>query len=133
MRPVFIVFLQFRRIAFWLFLIAAVLLDLAAHAGEHGRTASWYAAHPAQMRAMVSACRDDPGHGWNHPDCMNARGGEIREAEAEGRRHTGLIPPTNPAYWRGNPDLSRQLFVCSLLAPADQGPAFCPAARAAAP
>lgn len=128
-----------------IFLACAAGLDLVKQcsAAEPGalpptaeRTASWYEANPGFMRRMLAACRNDPGHGWNHPDCINARAGEVLEAEKSARRAAGmsgdLTPPSSPRYWIIHPnELPGQLQRCSKLSPEAQRAYFCDAARAA--
>src|SRR5206468_12129331 len=41
-------------------------------AAESERTATWYVNHPAALRLVTTACRNDPGHASNNPDCLNA-------------------------------------------------------------
>lgn len=139
MRRRFIVLVPIRWISYALLIamvFAFALLNLAsraAHAGDVTRTASWYAGHPTARRSMIAACRNDPGHGWNDPDCINAKAGDNRVAIAEIRRQAGLgSSPSDPAYWRGNPNLPMKKAICERAAPADQAAMFCDAVRAAA-
>jgi hypothetical protein len=61
-------------------IFTAALISLTAPALAEDHTASWYAAHPADMNAVLNACRDDPGHLKNDPNCANADQGEYDKA-----------------------------------------------------
>lgn len=101
------------------------------------RTASWYQANPSVMRRVMAACRNDPGHGWNDSDCINARAGELREGETVGRRVVGapnpFVSPADPRYWIVHPqELPGKLGRCATMPPEAQRRYFCDAARTAA-
>jgi hypothetical protein len=64
-------------------IFTAALLGLTAPALAEDHTASWFAAHPADMNAVLNACRDDPGHLKNDPNCANAEQGEYDKAAAD--------------------------------------------------
>lgn len=120
-------------------ILAVVLAPAAALAGgvqpEAQRTASWYAAHPAIMLRVARACQNDPGHGWNNPDCLNAQQGQVLQAEADARRHSvDLTPPTSPRYWKLHPgELPQELAYCARMTnPVDRANFFCPSALEAA-
>lgn len=99
---------------------------------QSSRTASWYANNPGALSAVLGACRNDPGHGWNHPDCMNASQANVILAQREARRHVDQTPPTDPSYWRARPDqLRMQALTCSRIEPQYQAGNFCPAVRTA--
>ncbi len=133
-------------------LVALVLAALGSGAAEPGaaaeagppvppkgrRTASWYEANPVVMRRVLAVCRDDPGHAWNDPDCINARAAELRGGERHGRRVVGasanpFVSPADPRYWIINPgELPGKLGRCATMPPEAQRAYFCDAARAAA-
>lgn len=101
------------------------------------RTVSWYQANPAVMRRVMTACRNDPGHGWNDSDCINARAAELREDEKTGRRVVGapdpFVSPADPRYWIIHPqELPGKLGRCAIMPPEAQRRYFCDAARTAA-
>ena len=97
------------------------------------RTASWYQAHPDALARVTAACRNDPGHGHDNPDCINADAARTNIAADEARRHAGFISPATPQYWRLHPqELPFQLRICARLRPEFQAGNFCDAARNAA-
>lgn len=90
------------------------------------------------MGRVLAACRNDPGHAWNHPDCINARAADLRDAEKQGRRVVGgganpFVSPADPRYWIIHPqELPGKLGRCATMPPEAQRAYFCDAARAAA-
>ena len=118
----------------------AALVALAAPAlaqletPERDRTASWYVAHPAAMRAVRAACLNDPGHGMNNPDCINEQQAEFIVASRKANRALDRAPPSDPAYWRSQPaDVLRyRVLMCSRIAPQYRADNYCDAAVAAA-
>lgn len=105
---------------------------------EDRRTANWYASHPSFMRQLLVTCRDDPGHGALNPDCVNAKHGEMIEAETQARARLDLpvvLSPADPRYWVAHPDdLPSRLDQCNRFPPGpnDVRGAWCVAARTTA-
>jgi hypothetical protein len=116
--------------------LACFVQAASAYAGtipsEELRTASWYAANPQIRARILAACSNDPGHSWNHPDCINAHQGSVMAAAAEAQRNTGIIgpPASSPEYWRRRPEArAERLAYCGRMKPQDQAAYFCDAAR----
>lgn len=103
----------------------AVALCLAFPAWAEEHTATWFAAHPREMNAQISACLDDPGHGKLTPNCDNAsQGRAVREA-AEARAHfAAMVAETDSEQikaWRTNPQaLLARLRACNMATKAYQ-------------
>ena len=124
---------------YWMTLAAAsaVTLPMAAHAGapdQQDRTASWYAAHDAVRERVIAVCRDDPGHGHNNPDCINASQAQYIVALRDSKEH-GVVfkSPADPAYWAGRPpaEIAQQAAICAKIPESAQEANYCPAFRAA--
>lgn len=103
---------------------------------EWQRTATWYADHPSVMQQVTRTCQNDPGHGKDAPDCINAEAGRTEYALRRQQR-LGQVdyrtPPSNPRYFIIHPDeLPYKLKMCQTLAPEWQTQNFCPSARQAA-
>lgn len=120
-------------------IFTAALVSLAAPAMAEDHTASWYAAHPAQMNAVLNACRDDPGHLKNDPNCANADQGEYdkaaNDAEATVRRQFADQQTRQRQVWASNPAaLLYQLKYCNNVKtfPGTWNAANCPTAFAMA-
>ena len=102
---------------------------------EDQRTATWYSNHVPFMRRMLNACRDDPGHGTRLPDCVNAKHGEMIEAERIDRARLNLpvlLSPNDTRFWVRHADmLPSRLLYCSHMSAEDQAHQWCAAAREA--
>jgi len=124
-----------RVVVFFLFLVACGLivgiLD-PAHAQEH-HTAMWYVGHPADMRSMLLACRNDPGRAKLTPECENVTEAQEIIAAAQAQAHVrDMTPPSNPRYWRLHPDeLPQKVFACQHVAPQYRHALWCDSAQAA--
>jgi hypothetical protein len=99
---------------------AALLLSGAAHAEDH--TASWFAAHPAEMGATIRGCLDDPGHARQNPNCENATQGGFKRSADEARAHVAAANAQSvidrEANWRAHPQsLLTTLKTCNALLP----------------
>jgi len=94
------------------------------------RTVTWYADHPDVMARVLGLCRNDPGHGRDNPDCINADQAQILVAEREARAHIGdLTPPSSPRYWAARPqERAEKLADCARMRPEDRARSFCAAA-----
>jgi hypothetical protein len=97
---------------------ASLLLAKAARAEDH--TASWFAAHPADMNAVLDACRDDPGHTRNNPNCANAEQGMLERDVAEGKaaiaHQQAMMDAQQDAAWRADQrTLVAQLKRCNTI------------------
>ena len=123
---------------FWLGLVLAgiIAFPVSAQAPDQAhRTATWYANNPGVLQAITKACRDDPGHSRNTPDCVNAEQGRVLAAEREAISHrnaTDLTPPSDPNYWRIHPsEIALQQATCARLPndPKVQEMNFCPSFR----
>ena len=114
-------------------LIALVGPALAQNPPAAERTASWYQAHPDALARVTAACRNDPGHGHDNPDCINADAARTNIAADEARRRSGLgVLQNDPEYWRQHPkELPFQLRICALIPSSAQATNNCAAARAA--
>jgi hypothetical protein len=118
--------------------LTAAMCVCAILAGPvQAETASWYAAHPDQMNARITACMDDPGHGRSDPECANATQGranlEVAQAYARLAAETAAMNRQQEAAWRADPQaLSLRLRICTV-SPPDARPAWdCDAAEAIA-
>ena len=100
---------------------------------EADRTVSWYMHHRDALERVTAACRNDPGHGHNNPDCINADAARTALAAEEARQKAGLDSDTDPAYWRRHPkDIPAYLRMCAGAPPSLPIGASCRAARIAA-
>ena len=128
-------------IALVVFALVMSIITHKAHAEalppEDQRTASWYAGHPAFMARLLRACRNDPGHAALNADCINAKHGEMVQAETLARQRLNLpmvLSPADPRYWFAHPaDLPSRLDQCARHppAPTEVHAAWCAAARTA--
>lgn len=102
----------------------AISLAAGPALADEGHTASWYANHPHEMRAMIAACNDDPGHARHNPNCANASQGEsILDEQREMAAFEGLseqVTSEMEKNWRANPrSLLTQLKMCNAIASAE--------------
>jgi hypothetical protein len=117
----------------------AALLYAAAFLGawtvppQSERTAMWYVGHPSALKAVLMACRNDPGHAKTNPDCENATQAEIILSADQASANVDLTPPSNPRYWRIHPEqLGPEMFHCEHAQSAETRRAiFCDSAEAA--
>jgi hypothetical protein len=113
-------------------LISALIAAAAAFAASD-HTAMWFVGHPDEMKAMILACRNDPGRAKTTPDCENAFQAEVIQSASEdaARVHLGT-PPSDPLYWRYHPDeLPLELSICKHLPPQDRHMHWCDSAEEA--
>jgi hypothetical protein len=59
-------------------LLACGLLGSCARSIQSAHTVDWYLAHPADRRALMHRCANDPGTLRHRPDCINARAAAAR-------------------------------------------------------
>lgn len=120
------------RLLLWTIIFFMLTATLARAEGAR-HTASWYAANPSVLARVIALCRDNPGDGWNNPDCMNARQAQVLVAERQARGRLGdLTSPETPRYWADRPaERAQKLAICARLNPSEQARFFCAPARAA--
>jgi len=97
------------------------------------RTVMWYVGHPAELRAVMAACQNNPGAAKHNPDCENVVQAELVLSADHASAMTDMTPPSNPRYWFIHPDeLGPQLFDCShTQSPAMRRALWCDSAEAA--
>lgn len=118
------------------FIIAWMFFVIGFHHRAHGQehhTAMWYVGHPAEMHAMLLACRNDPGRAKLTPECENVTEAQEIIAAAQAQAHVrDMTPPSNPRYWRLHPDeLPQKVFACQHVAPQYRHALWCDSAQAA--
>lgn len=107
----------------------AALATVAAAAET--RTVMWFVGHPAEMKAMLAACRNNPGEARRAPECDNVTQAELVLASAEANAVVDLTSPTHPYYWRRHPDeLAGKIFTCDHVPPQYWHTLYCDSARA---
>ncbi len=109
----------------------ATVASLAAQVPpEADRTVSWYMHHHDALDRVTAACRNDPGHGHNNPDCINADAARTSLAVEEAKQRSGLtLLQNDPEYWRRHPEeLPFELKICSHIPASAQLTNNCPAA-----
>jgi hypothetical protein len=102
--------------------LLAALPAVAQETTDH--TASWFANHPAQMKAQMQACQDDPGHGKNVPNCANASQGYFNRTAAEAEQQFNAMVAQGKSdqvrQWQANPQmLLTRLKTCNAIPRAD--------------
>jgi hypothetical protein len=97
------------------------------------RTVMWYVGHPAELRAVMAACANNPGAAKHNPDCENVVQAQLVLAANRASSVTDLTPPTSPHYWFVHPEqLGPELFYCSHTQDAEvRHQIFCDSAEAA--
>jgi hypothetical protein len=106
-------------------LTLAIAVGFAVQAHAEDRTASWFAAHPKEMNAVLDACRDDPGHLKHDPNCANASQGMLQwSADRERAQFLASVDEMNAQEeqtWRANPvSLLARLKACNAATLASQ-------------
>lgn len=119
------------------FLSCAVplVVMLAGSGGAHAegtRTVMWFVGHPVEMKAMLLACRNNPGMAKQTPECENVTQAEILLAAEESRQRFDPTPPSDPKYWRLHPrELAQTVSVCPGMSPRARHYNFCDSAETA--
>jgi len=114
-------------------LAASPALPRSAVPPQSERTVMWYVAHPAELRAVVAACANDPGDAKHNPDCENVVQAQLVLSADQASAMADMTPPSNPHYWFVHPDeLASTIFHCSLTqSPVTRRALFCASAEAA--
>ena len=116
-----------------LVLCAVALMGASTVPPQSQRTAMYYVGHPAELRAVLAACRNNPGAAKHNPDCENVTQAEIILEADRASAMTDMTPPSNPHYWFVHPEqLAPEMFYCEHAQSAETRRAiFCDSAEAA--
>lgn len=112
--------------------MAIVLTPFNGVHADGTRTVMWFVGHPAEMKAMLLSCRNDPGNAKYKPECENVTQAEIILAAEESRQQFDPTPPSDPRYWRLHPrELAQTVSVCPGMSPRARHYNFCDSAETA--